>query len=288
MWLEPAPARSLSMNPADFVMVSQIQLGLPLTALTGGLPCQRCFVAQPPTLEGLLQHTASHGGVLWNSNLHAPMVSEIVAAAIAHGVRAVSGEGGSARAGHPHSADARLLNWFGPACHLRVEVKTGAEFGVTALDSSGPACGRFVSSLDALARAQHAPSSVAAFSISALGCLSQSALSLLSELEARSPLALPRSASLGWTVPSHSVAWQRRFRMVALCGLCTSIRSLFGGPDSALSPEPDCSPDALAMHRHSLRPDLYPLVEPGSDYSDGVADPPAAACSGCASLSCVM
>ena len=186
MWLEPAPARSLSMNPADFVMVSQIQLGLPLTALTGGLPCQRCFVAQPPTLEGLLQHTASHGGVLWNSNLHAPMVSEIVAAAIAHGVRAVSGEGGSARAGHPHSADARLLNWFGPACHLRVEVKTGAEFGVTALDSSGPACGRFVSSLDALARAQHAPSPVAAFSISALGCLSQSALSLLSELEARS------------------------------------------------------------------------------------------------------
>lgn len=267
VWLEPAPARSLSMNPADFVMVSQIQLGLPLTALTGGLPCQRCFVAQPPTLEGLLQHTASHGGVLWNSNLHAPMVSEIVAAAIAHGVRAVSGEGGSARAGHPHSADARLLNWFGPAHHLRVEVKTGAEFGVTALDSSGPACGRFVSSLDALARAQHAPSSVVAFSISALGCLSQSALSLLSELEARSPLALPRSASLGWTVPSHSVAWQRRFRMVALCGLCTSIRSLFGGPDSALSHEPDCSPDALAMHRHSLRPDLYPpLVEPDSDY----------------------
>ena len=60
---------------------------------------------------------------------------------------------------------------------------------------------------------------------SALGCLSPSALALLSELEARSPLALPRSASLGWTVPSHSVAWQRRFRMVALCGLCTSIRS---------------------------------------------------------------
>ena len=71
-------------------------------------------------------------GVLWNSNLHAPMVSEIVAAAIAHGVRAVHGEGGSARAGHPHSADARLLNWCGPACHLRVEVKTGAEFGVSA------------------------------------------------------------------------------------------------------------------------------------------------------------
>ena len=89
----------------------------------------------------------------------------------------------------------------------------------------------------------------------------------LSELEARSPLlALPRSASIGWNVPCHYVAWQRRFRMVALCGLCTSIRSLFGGPDSALSPEPDCSPDALAMHRHSLRPDLYPLVEPDSDY----------------------
>ena len=91
MWLEPAPARSLSMNPADFVMISQIQLGLPLTALSGGLPCQRCFVAQPPTLEGLLQHTASHGGVLWNSHLHAPIVSEIVAASIAHGVRAVHG-----------------------------------------------------------------------------------------------------------------------------------------------------------------------------------------------------
>ena len=28
---------------------------------------------------------------------------------------------------------------------------------------------------------------------------------------------------------------------------------------------PDCSPDALAIHRHSLRPDLYPLVEPDSD-----------------------
>ena len=64
VWLESAPARSLSMNAADFVMNSQIQLGLPLTALSGGLPCQRCFVAQSPTLEGLSQHTASHGGVL--------------------------------------------------------------------------------------------------------------------------------------------------------------------------------------------------------------------------------
>ena len=64
VWLEPAPARSLSMSPGDFVTISQIQLGLPLTALSGGLPCQRCFVVQAPTLEGLLQHTASHGCVL--------------------------------------------------------------------------------------------------------------------------------------------------------------------------------------------------------------------------------
>jgi hypothetical protein len=54
--------------------------------------------------------------------------------------------------------------------------------------------------------------------------------------------------------------------MVALSGLCTVVRSLFGGPDFALSPEPDCTPDALAMHRHSLRPVLFPLVEPDSDY----------------------
>ena len=67
------------MNPADFVVISQIQLGLPVTELFGVLPCQRCFVAQPPTLEGLLQHTASHhdGGVLWNSHLHAPIVTDI-------------------------------------------------------------------------------------------------------------------------------------------------------------------------------------------------------------------
>jgi hypothetical protein len=107
VWREPALARSLIMNPADFVMISQIRLGLPLTALSCGLPCQRCFVAQQPTLQGLLHTlTASHGGVLWNSHLHAPIVSEIVVASIAHGVRAVHGEGGSARAGHPHSADA--------------------------------------------------------------------------------------------------------------------------------------------------------------------------------------
>ena len=135
-------------------------------------------------------------------------------------------------------------------------------------------------------------------------------------------------------MPSDSVAWQRRFRMAALSGLCTAVRSLFGGPDSALSPEPDCTPDALAMHRHSLRPDLFPLVEPDSDYffydcdsdlgrgavggaaggaaagggsgaGDGggaggagdagaagdagdAAAPSPAACSECASLSCVM
>ena len=259
-WLEPAAAKSLSMCSADFAMVSQIQLGLPLTALHGALPCQRCSDPQPLTLEGLLQHTASHGGVLWNSHLHAPIVSEIVAASLAHGVRAVHGESGSARSGHPHSADVRLLHWSGPACHLRVEVKTGAEFGVSALSSFGPACGRFVGSLDALARAQHAPSPVAAFSIDALGCPSPSALAFLGELEARSPFALPRFASLGWTVPTHAAAWQRRFRMIALTGLCTAIRSLFGGPGSALSPEPDCTTDALAMHRHFLRPDLYPLA----------------------------
>ena len=228
-------------------MISQIKLSLPLTALSGGLPCQRCFVARPPTFEGLLQHTASHGGVLWNSHLHSPMVFEVIAASIAHGVRAVHGEGGSARAGHSHSADARLLNSFGHAFHLRVAVKTGSEFGVSALGSAGPACGRFISSLDALARAQHAPRSVAAFSISALGCLSSSALAFLSKLEARSPLALPCSASLGWIVPSHSVAWQRRLRMVALSGLCTAVGSLFGGPDSALSLEPDCTPDAQTL-----------------------------------------
>ena len=54
--------------------------------------------------------------------------------------------------------------------------------------------------------------------------------------------------------------------MVALSGLCIAVCSLFGGPDSALSPEPDCTPDALAMHRHSLKPDLFPLVEPYSEY----------------------
>ena len=263
-WLEPCSARSLSLNPCDFVMFSQIQLGLPVTALSGALPCQRCCAGQPDTLQGLLQHTASHGGVLWNSHLHALVVTELVIAALAHGVRGVVGERGFERSGHPHSADARFQHWFGPNSPLRVEVKTGAEFGASALSGSGPVAGRFVRSLDALARTQHAPSNVAPFSVTAFGCLSPSALWLLKELESRSPDALPRGVSLGWTVPTHQAAWRRRFRMIALSGLCTSIRALFGGPDSVTAREPDCSPEALAMHRTSLRPDLYPAPVPDS------------------------
>ena len=147
---------------------------------------------------------------------------------------------------------------------MRVEVKTGAEFGASALSGSGPVAGRFVRSLDALARTQHAPSNVAPFSVTAFGCLSPPALWLLKELESRSPDALPCGVSLGWTVPTHQAAWRRRFRMIALSGLCTSIRALSGGPDSITAREPDCSPEALAMHRTSRRPDLYPAPVPDS------------------------
>ena len=125
-----------------------------------------------------------------------------------------------------HTADVVVSDYHGPGRDLRLEVRTGCEFGATNLSQYGPA--GFWTGKEAEARDDHSPHPVLPFVVSAAGGLGPSAAAAIRELGRRCPHTVMPSAGFSWTVPGHGKYWHRYIRGMALAGWARALRASFG------------------------------------------------------------
>ena len=174
----------------------------------------------PGALDPVVEHAASHGGRL-NARIHLPAVAQVIRMVRQHGYAAVPGDIDGV--GHEHSADVTVVDWFARGVHLRIDVKSGVEFGQTNQHTAdwSKAC-------EARTRRQHGRSPVLPFVVGVAGGLGRAAARFIKQLGKCPGATLPAGDELTWTVPSHSKYWHRVFRSLAWHGFWACVADVLG------------------------------------------------------------
>ena len=221
-WVEPAPQEEgsvvVGLTPADFGVAAQLVFGVPHSGLPFQAACRVCG-AQPAGAYC----AASHPHVL-GQHLHSSVVRAVGRMFQAHGYAVRLG--GETQGSVPHSADVTVLHYRGPGRHLRIEVKTGAEFGSSNLQVHG-ASGYCVAR-ERQAHRQHAPLPVRPVVVTAAGGMGPSGAALIRELGRRHAATAFPGSGFSWTVPSHGKYWHRYLRSQALAGWAAALRMTLG------------------------------------------------------------
>ena len=264
-WVEPYPCAQASLPKDAYLVAMQQSLGLPLANLprapTGSGLGSLCAVdschhpvidySSPDPLDHVHTHAASHGELL-GSHVHKPITRLLVRMFSIHGHTAVLGDVGSGP--FPHSADVTVLHWFGVGDHLRLDVKSVAEFGAT--NRSVP---ELLAARETKTRREHSPCSVTPFVVGVAGSLGLSALGVVARLVGSSGARRLDGCEPLWTVPSVSKFWHRVIRVQALSGWYSVLQAVVGSPGPSASP----SEAPLATSAEEMR--LLGLLSASSD-----------------------
>ena len=170
---------------------------------------------------------------------------------------------------YPHSADISVVNFLGPGDNLRIDVKTGAEYGACNLRANGVAARAWTNSRESSTTLQHAPVYVLPFVVSSAGQLGYRAESFIKEVHTLAGGQIGGDVTPTHTVPSCTKYWHRRLRVYALTGafnmLCVVLGLAPNSPDhAAYSFSIDAERNRLALLANGLWEDRMDFSPPPS------------------------
>ena len=131
-----------------------------------------------------------------------------------------------------------MYDYYRSGSHLRIDVKTGVEFGASNRSRS-----LWAESRERDAVRQHGSSPVLPFVLGVAGSVGPRTASLLRSLGRRPLAPLRGDDSLAWTVPSHSKYWFRVFRKIMLEGWYHVLHEVAGMSPPQLAERPTPSMD---------------------------------------------
>ena len=213
----------------------------PLCAVDG---CRRPEMCPESVSESgvsaLEMHAASHSDLM-NRYLHKVVVPVVVEMFRLHGFSARSVVPDECT--HPvppHSCDVIVYNYYRSGSHLRIDVKTGVEFGASNRSRS-----LWAESRERDTVRQHGSTPVLPFVLGVAGSVGPRAASLLRSLGRRPLAPLRGDDSLTWTVPSHGKYWFRVFRKLMLEGWYNILHEVAGMAPPQLAERPIPSLDEV-------------------------------------------
>jgi hypothetical protein len=271
-WVEATPYRHLRLQRRDFIVAKQLSAGLPFQGMPACFECAICHVQLDGTRNAFLQHAASHGERT-NHHCHAPVARQVHAMAIAQGHSAQLGkEGMSGDPAYPHSADVIIHHLYGPGQHCRVDVKTGAAWGVSALNQCGPRArreGSFTQRRETKTVLEHDPQRVIPFVATMGGELGAKAETLITEICSLSGGQIGGGVEPCWSTPNASKYWHRRIRVFLMAGTAALLREVAGLQGSDTSSSYVVSHVILELEEKRLTE----LVAAGRGARSGAAQP---------------
>ena len=252
-WVEPGhgtasaadnnPFKSNKTNISDraFLFASQCAMGLEPVGMPKVNHCQK---AEPPCKNPLINPTAVRGhaksGVLHaashfellNMYIHKPVVIALFNCFRLHGFNVTYGDLGREfydGRKHKHSADLTVEAWYGPNRHLRIDVKSACDYGITNRKQPG-GIEAHLKLMELRCREQHGNSEVLPFAITTSGGMGKDAIDLIKKLGERGVgmVQVANEMQLNWLVPSHGKYWHRRLRGLAIVGWYNTYRVCMG------------------------------------------------------------
>ena len=253
-WVEPGhgtasatdnnPFKSNKTNISDraFLFAGQCAMGLEPVGMPKVNLCQK---TQPtpcrnPTINPTVPRDHAKSGVLhaashfelFNRYIHKPVVIALFNCFRLHGFNVTYGDLGSEFYNgrrHKHSADLSVEAWYGPNRHLRIDVKSACDYGITNRRRPG-GIEAHLKLMEVMCRAQHGTSEVLPFAITTSGGMGRDAINLIKKLGERGVgmVQVTNEMQLNWLVPSHGKYWHRRLRGLAIVGWYNTYRECMG------------------------------------------------------------
>jgi hypothetical protein len=234
-FLTPTEHDHLCASSPDHLVAKQLHLGLPFIGLSASTICQDCGAVMTGSRENLMQHAMSHSHLV-NAHLHQPLVQQVTAMCKSQGFSARAGREGRPDV-YAHSADVLCFNMGAPGQHVRIDVKSGSEFGMSALVANGPGRGRYTASREAACHLEHAPHRVVPFVLTSSGQIGVEAEQFIKEVHTLYGGKIAGGIEPTNTIPNCDAYWHKRFRTFVVTGFAQILRACTGDvrPDSVPS-----------------------------------------------------
>jgi hypothetical protein len=138
----------------------------------------------------------------------------------------VGGEGRSDL--YPHSADLMVYNVGAPGAHIRVDVKSGAEYGKSAISTLGPKARAYTSKREADCHRSHSPIKVLPFVLTAMGQMGDEAVAFINLIHRLSGGRINGGLEPTPMIPNCEHYWHKRLRAYVMVGTAAMIRAVLG------------------------------------------------------------